>query len=133
MLTREIGVFTAYICSRPAEPRTPNITLEGPALVLAEAERSDCAIARVYISRLTEADLIWRLETVLAQRIPIIETSAAELSLIASSRPHGGVVAVMGGRPRRRRSRTERGLWSLLRFGLDGSVRSPNSDISRMG
>lgn len=124
MLTRELGVFTAYFCSRPAiEPRTPQTTLESPALVLAEAERRDCAIARVYVSRRTDPDLIWQLETVLAQGIPIIETSAAELSLIASCRPHAGMVAVVGGRPRCRRSRTERGLWSLLRFGLDASIR----------
>lgn len=126
MLTRELGVFTAYFCSRPVpEPSTQRATLEGPTLVLAEAERRECTIARVYISRHTAPELVRRLENTLRKGIPVVETSAAELTLLAGCRPHSGVVALLG-RPVQRRSLTERTLWYFLRLALHESVQTPS-------
>lgn len=125
MLTRELGVFTAYFSTRPTnEPTTLPTTLEGPTLVLAEAERRTCVISRVYISRHTDPDLVRKLDSTLRQGIPVIETSAAELTLIASCRSHGGVVAVLGGKPRQH-SLLERALWFLLRCAIHESIHSP--------
>jgi len=127
VLTRELGVFTAYFHTRPAtEAVIHRTTLEGSAVVLAEAERGDCVISRVYISRHTAPDLIRQLETTLRQGIPVIETSVAELNLLASCRPHGGVVAVLGGRLRQQSSLTERGLWFLTRLAIYESTRPPS-------
>lgn len=126
MLARELGVFTANFYTRPSTERTTNrTTLEGPAVVLAEAERRDCVISRVYVSRRTDPELIRQLGTTLRQGIPVIETSVAELNLIASCRSHGGVVASLGSRPRRRQSLTERALWFLMRLAIHQSIQPP--------
>ena len=93
--------------------------------MLAEAERRDCVISRVFISRHTDPELVRLLDTTLRQGIPVIETSAAELTLLASCRQHDGVVAVVGDGPRHQSSLTERALWFLTRLAIHESIRSP--------
>jgi tRNA G18 (ribose-2'-O)-methylase SpoU len=125
VLTRELGVFTAYFATRPTtEPTKLLTTLEGPAIVLTEAERRKSVISRIYISRHTDPEVIRQLETARTKGIPVIETSVAELTLMASCRPHGGVVAMLGGRPKER-SLIERALWFLTRLAIHESVQSP--------
>lgn len=113
-----------YSARLPGELLTRRAIIEGPLFVLAEAERRECAIREVYVSRRTDPDLIRHLQRVVRDGIPITETSVAELNSIAGSTRHGGVVATVSG-GHRRRSVTEEQLWSVFRLALARSARSP--------
>lgn len=115
-----LSVFPAQISFYRSARRA---TLEGPTLVLAEAEQHNCTISTVYVSRHTDPQLICRLQKALGKSAPIVEVSVTELRSMAAGRPHGGVVAIMVGR--RPRRRTERGLWSILRLAVPDAARSP--------
>jgi tRNA G18 (ribose-2'-O)-methylase SpoU len=127
-------VLTHFISSRqntdscfarlPGELLTRRAIIEGPLFVLAEAERRECAVREVYVSRRPDPDLIRHLQRVVRDGIPITETSVAELDSIAGSTRHDGVVATVAGGHHCRYG-TEKRLWLIFRLALTRSARSP--------
>ncbi|HVX44960.1 MAG TPA: RNA methyltransferase substrate-binding domain-containing protein [Mycobacteriales bacterium] len=95
--------------------------LMGPTIVLAEAEQRNCAISRIWVSRHTDADVIRELNVAAGRGIPIEEVAQAQLDELAGRRFHGGVVAEVRGRPRRR---LDSGIWAIIGLSVPGFVRA---------
>lgn len=121
------GVITGYLSTRPpASPAfQPGSQLIGVAAVLAAFDRHDCLVARIYVTRRLEPALVRRLERRFGDTLPIVELSAADLTLLAGGNQHDGIIVVLGPPPGRQ-CLLVRGLWGLVRLALSDPAKRPS-------